>query len=582
LLGAGITHAGGFTDLLEFVNSIFVDSTLFDPSNNICDAPSHAKCVSDVTSFVQRWDSGLGQAAHFATRLAASQSPSTRAAIELELDYLLAQANPGVLDPWGPAACCDIAVFGYSNGSATIRRWTYRRSINAFVADDGTPSRDLQAFKTAAGVATSGEDNVFVGLPVGRGEGFGVDADNDGLILSQDSAPFDPTAPGTTTPAALTSSTLATPWITTRAARLRFETDEPTTATVRYWAEFGTGIVHTVSHESLSRVHAFMLTDLRPSTAFGNVMGTGGVPIGTNSTDINIRYFGDITLKNASGQASAPIPFGPTPATKPFTIPTFGLGTANAEFNPQAEPGDRQRHLEHIVSASTFGELSRDPATGLVTARVDLHVSFVRGGNFNPAGTSFDLVDAPDRVVIGRVLSKKRAAVNPGGLVVNVNTVNPSTNTIAADLARLLLVNPPAGSHELCGKQMDLDGVNVGDNFEGRLLATNVATDATGFAYVKFTFTDPTLTTDDEVWFVIDAVVEVNNALWNDPSFVRIRTDSTPCPAQPSGTVPGTGTGRQVVVLPTTTFAGNGQIAWTGYSFPDTKEERALVKGKLP
>jgi hypothetical protein len=84
------------------------------------------------------------------------------------------------------------------------------------------------------------------------------------------------------------------------------------------------------------------------------------------------------------------------------------------------------------------------------------------------------------------------------------------------------------------------------------------------------------------VWFVIDAVVEVNNALWNDPSFVRIRTDSTPCPAQPSGTVPGTGTGRQVVVLPTTTFAGNGQIAWTGYSFPDTKEERALVKGKLP
>lgn len=586
-LGVGITHTGEFVDLLDFVNAIFVDSAAFqNPTSSCLGAGGRTQCVADVVSFVDRWDSGLGQAAHFATRLASTQDATTRAAIGLELDFLHSQANPGATDPWGPAANCDIAVFGVSTAASGVRHWVYRRATDQFVCDDGLSVRTLQQFKTAA--ASGGEDHVFVGLPVGRGEGFGVDQDNDGHVTALDPSPVNPTQPGTSAAPALVAGSFDVPWITTRTARLRFETVEPTKAIVRYWPHNSTNLAKEVQHTQLSRVHAFMLNGLLSSTEIGDVGGVTAVPIGTLNTDVTIQYAGEIVLTNASGQASAPISFGPTSATatKPFLLPTFGLGASNAEFSPQTRVGDRQRQHEHFVSASEFDWITRDPATHLISGKLDFTVSFVRGGQLAAGGAAFEHEPAPDRVVIGRLFSKRVSET----VLRSVHPITPGFGTAAADLARLELY----GATPNCGVQLDLDGVNSGDNYEGRLLFSTILTNSAGATSIEFSFTDSNLAANDELWFVIDAVVEVDRERWF--AMPHVVTDSPQClevqpPPDPPIPVPGTGTGLALLLLPARTFiytnpqgvtVDNSQAAWTQWSFPETGEARALVKDELP
>ncbi len=317
--GAGFAHSSVMTNLHHF-NQIFENPTLPTPLT-----PAQA---ADLLNFVWQWDNGMGLAVHRAFML----RQGTVTAVTPRLNFLVAQANQ---------RNCDIAVYGSSfiGGSSRQVDWTFNRATGLFDADDTTLASQPLSFFT--GQATSGSgSNVFVGVPVGSGERFGVDYDADDLFngdeVTQTSNPYvkdtdsdrfwdghEVKNAGNPVVAATVSNDITAPtvtdvqtlWFTQRVATLTVFTDEPTAVTATY--QLNGGPAQTVSESQHRKVHRLVLTDLTPSTA------------GPTITVVN-THSGTIKVTDLAGlSTTVPIPapvnpvfslFGPPPiTTRAFT-----------------------------------------------------------------------------------------------------------------------------------------------------------------------------------------------------------------------------------------------------------------------
>ncbi len=323
--GAGFAHSSVFTNLHHFNRAIFENPVIMPPL-----APLTLQESSDLLNFVWQWDNGMGLAVHRAFML----RQGTVAAVTPRLNFLVAQANQ---------RNCDIAVYGRSFIGSLSRQvdWVFNRATGLFDADDTTLASQPLSFFTSQ--ATSGRgSNVFVGVPIGSGERFGVDYDADDLFngdeVTRTSNPYDKNTDGDRfwdghevknggdpVVTAIVSNDITAPtvtdvqtlWFTQRVATLTVFTNEPTAVTATY--QLNGGPAQTLSENRHRKVHRLVLTDLLPSTA------------GPTITVVN-TYSGTIKVTDLAGlSTTVPIPaptnpvfsflpnFSPPITTRPFT-----------------------------------------------------------------------------------------------------------------------------------------------------------------------------------------------------------------------------------------------------------------------
>ncbi|MFG0319729.1 MAG: cytochrome c peroxidase [Planctomycetota bacterium JB042] len=246
-LGSGLSHAGMVPDFHTFVKLV---SNFLGQNPAIHDA---------ISALGHQWDQGLAPAAQSAARMTPANANDVRA-------YLLAQVA---------ARNCGIAVYGehlVGSGPLLARRaWFYDRNAGLFRSEDPADgTRTFQDFIANLGVETS----VFVGWPLGMAEGMSIDRDLDGVPNLVDPQPLvaavDPA--DQTPPQFLLNAprTLWVPWKTAKVARLIFETDEYTTASIV--VDDGAQ-VRTIEPVGYSKLHSVLLTHLRPDPD-----GTSPVP----------------------------------------------------------------------------------------------------------------------------------------------------------------------------------------------------------------------------------------------------------------------------------------------------------------
>jgi hypothetical protein len=236
--------------------------------------------VVDVVSFVRQLDSGLAPATQRGWPLEREGVDATAAELR---DYLMDQAE---------RRNCDVVVFGEStvDGERRALRWTWDRATGRFVAS--TRSVEPVELDFFVEQARAGEArNAFLGLPVGMGRRFGVDADLDDLFdlderlagtdphdpdcdgdghpdgvelahgsdpLSVESAPRDERAPEV--------RDLRLAYTNVHVAKVQFDTDEPARWRVRLVPE--SGPEHSVASDALSFNHTAILTELPGDTGF--------------------------------------------------------------------------------------------------------------------------------------------------------------------------------------------------------------------------------------------------------------------------------------------------------------------------
>lgn len=280
LLGAGTSHAGLATDLMEFVDFGFG----FGPQDK-----------SDIAAFVHQIDNGLAPAVHRAFLM---DQPSVGTVQPLINTYLI---------PQGTARNCDIAALTTVLATSAQVRWHWSRSAGTFLPDD-----PAYAPRTVANFATQATSNtertLFLGLPVGMSERWAIDYDLDGAVnLSETFANrYIPQAAAGPAP---TISGMTVQWTTAKIARLSFETNVPTTAAIRYWTAGQP--IQVLPTTPFSRTHSPLLTELTPSTDAAN----------TTVTPQTFAYDVEITLTDRNGVAvvtvlpslvtSAPFVFDP-------------------------------------------------------------------------------------------------------------------------------------------------------------------------------------------------------------------------------------------------------------------------------
>jgi len=174
-IGAGFSTTGLKDDLLEFI-----EVSLFSATQ---------KQRQHLAAFVQQADSGLAPAVHEGLLL--GHHGTAQAAKRLR-EYLLRQAE---------LENCDVVAYGIVDvgaGPVTLR-WWWDPTLGRFRSEDSSVApRTLTFFIQQAAQGTA--QLVFLGLPVGMGERFGVDFDLDGLYnadeLSWGTDPEDPDSDG--------------------------------------------------------------------------------------------------------------------------------------------------------------------------------------------------------------------------------------------------------------------------------------------------------------------------------------------------------------------------------------------------
>ncbi len=290
-LGAGPSHAGLANGVFEFN---------VDPGFTLS-----LEDREDVAFFMHQIDQGLAPAVHRAALV--SQATLGTSSVPF---YLVEQARQ---------RNCDIAVFGTVDlgGGPQQLRWAWDRDSKLFQPEDaGLPARDLLFFFQQARNGTGA--NLLVGLPVGLGRRFGIDADNDQLLQRNELAlGTDPRVPDTDHDGYLDGTEVArgsdpndpadqpsssrSPVITSvremfhtaRVAKLLVETDVPTHVQVSYGSNRGdTGsFEETDEWKTLWEV---ALLDLEPSNELAGIQRI---------------YNGTITVTDEFGnQAQAPLP----------------------------------------------------------------------------------------------------------------------------------------------------------------------------------------------------------------------------------------------------------------------------------
>jgi len=335
-LGVGATHAG-------LIESFEV---------RISDFGTGAE-TQNLTSFVLQLDQGLAPAIHQAFLLDAANAAATTAELQ---SYLMPQAQ---------VRNCDVVVVGRSEPGAVRTRWAWDRQNDVFVPDHPTlGTRTLQDFINNA----VNESHVFYGLPVGMATRYAVDRDLDGLVDSVDPMPEDAfvDVQDTTGPSFTVAPHLV--WVTSRTARLAFETDEPTVYRITY----GEGHVAdrcvprsqgcTDVSEEWGMAHTPILTDLLPSTAT------------TNGVYVPVTFTYDTTIEVFDRMGNSTV----------FNLPQFD--------SKPIGPGDPE---EVIIQRLNWLEFD-DFTAGQLSARAEARVVYKRGAPPQPG--------AQHRVVVARVL----------------------------------------------------------------------------------------------------------------------------------------------------------------------------------
>lgn len=366
VLGHGLAHSGLQANLHEFVQLFSLP----------------AKDIADITAFVFQFDQGLAPAVHRAFLLTQDNLATQLTEVR---DYLVPQAD---------LRNCDVVVIGRVDVGRGVEpmAWTYDRVAQLFVPEDlqVTP-RTLEFLLSEVEL---GRSNLFLGLPVGMGERFGIDFDQDDLPnrseLALQTGVYVPDTDGDTFPDGHeVRNPLGNPkdptvvpndgdppgvrhvegrFVTGRVARLLLETDEPTKARVDYTVVGPPGTSSFVESPGFSKHHDLILGDLLPST-FGNLL---------------VSYQGDVTVTDHGGN---PLSTGSLP---PFRLNGTQLG------------GPLPSLLTWFFSSLDaeevlLGDLVATPArngsslTLTVTARADL----LLGGPPHPV--------APGYRIIGRV-----------------------------------------------------------------------------------------------------------------------------------------------------------------------------------
>lgn len=297
-LGAGPSHAGLAEGLFEFN---------VDPGFTVS-----LEDREDIAFFMHQIDQGLAPAVHRAalvTRANLNTSP---------VSYLMDQARK---------RNCDVAVIGTASLGASPEqlRWVWDRDSGVFLPWDADLSpKNLAFFFQQAKNGTG--SNLFIGLPVGMGWRFAIDADNDGLRQEDEQQlGTDPRDPDTDddgfldgtevahggdpeNSASLPSSNQPPAIIrvremfhTARVAKLIVETDVPTHIQTSYASNQGdTGFFE--DQEEWKTLWEVALLDLEPSNAIAGIRRI---------------YNGAITVSDEFGhQTQTPLPMM---ETFPFT-----------------------------------------------------------------------------------------------------------------------------------------------------------------------------------------------------------------------------------------------------------------------
>ena len=433
-LGPGTSHSGGVADLFFFVQLV--------PGN------------PHITGFTHQWDNALAPVVHYCFRLNAASAAIAPAELQAYLEKQAVLRN------------CDIAAFGTAmvGGLPVTTRWFWDRydsSGKPFKAEDpAIPDRSMADFIAAA----ANENHLFLGLPVGTSESFAVDYDRDGLKNAVDSNPFVPA------PLDLSDNTPPTfklgpdiPWVTTRTARIRFDTDELTTATVSYYPSGSPGLARTASSPVLGRSHALMLPGLRASSAMAS-------PDGEFAAE-NVTYDVDVTINDRRGNPTTVSVSNVQ--TDPFILP-------NINFDPVGNENDRMLLHEHVVAS-----LQMDPLTPVgngANVSVTIATAFKQGAPHPKR--------ANDRVIVGRIL--KVPAGQTLATVVPAADLTPGAGTMV--VAEVELSQTPTQKELVDGPYIITTNLTLAG-------ATSIDVDVANVA------------TGDKLLFNIEAVVEIKDAL---------------------------------------------------------------------
>lgn len=260
-LGVGYTATGVTTDLKAFL------------AQPVITLPRSWK--RDVAAFVQQLDSGLAPAVHQSLLLHSGTLPQA------------ARRFTGYLLPQAQRRHCDLAVIGtvdLGDGERRLR-WFLERASGRFLCEDRqVPSVDADFFVQHA-LAGTGSVAVL-GLPVGMGRPWGVDADRDDLFNRDEAVwgtdPHHPDSDGDgfpdghevdnqgdpadpaiqsqdTTPPRIDDLRLV--YVTTRVAKLQLDTSEPTATRVHYASAAGAG---DVEEKAWQENHTVFLRHLVP------------------------------------------------------------------------------------------------------------------------------------------------------------------------------------------------------------------------------------------------------------------------------------------------------------------------------
>jgi hypothetical protein len=539
-LGSGFTHVGLDATLHHFVARI----TGTTPQD-----------ANDIAAFVHQFDQGLGQAAHYAFLL--NSASSLIATTELK-SYLLDQARGRAGDVQGSTSRrnCDIVVFGTvknASGVAAKRRWYFDRDAVAgagiFRCDDPTfttsgqnpGERTIDNFLSNAAT----ESNVFVGLPVGMGERFGVDYDLDGTYNAADIAPTDPSIPGpiggtvtflSTNPAALAQVL----WKTSKSARIRFDTNLPTRFDVYVWPVGGTQPpTPQITTDVYSKEHTVLVGNLRPST-------NHDAPSSISSPAYLQQTITYNTLINA-------IPRVGTAAMTSPTITTYGHKESTVFLADTSSVNtERQMRLllDHVINGLSMAPITI-AGSGNPGRSVRIGVAFKRGGSYT--GNSFVRVPAPSRAIVARVFAQDTQTLAVRPLDQNQVGAIPGKSFQVDDV--YIDHSSPTGTQLVVGAAPVTNAVGV------FIVGENLTATTTGVTAMDVELLQP-LGPNEKVIFGIEAAVEVTGTSWSGASMVT-----------------GAWPHRQLVIP--TAYSSSGFTAteaWAQWSFPDTKEAGAQVR----
>jgi hypothetical protein len=360
--GSGSRTPGSRTRCFDFVNENFA----IDDQQ-----------TSNLVSYVSQADQGVAPGAQVAVQLNQATWLANRSEVS---EFLLPQAVQRNID---------LAVFGsFTLGGVVQLRWSWQRATGLFRAEDpAVPAKNLDFF---LGQARTGQgDMVFVGLPVGTGDVFGIDRDDDGLLNKQEAAfscnpekrdtdgdgfsdgyevangsnpALASSLPVDTTPPVVTN--LRRTWITSKVARLFWDTNEQTTFRIQY--STGGDPPLAVGSKELRKVNTALLTMMKPSSGPG----------------LKNVYSGSLTVFDERGNATTV----PLPA---------GIETLDGIFAADAQ-GHVAAPFSTLLGTLAWTQITKNTAAGTLTAKARARVD----RKYVVVGAQ----QAPNKVVVASVI----------------------------------------------------------------------------------------------------------------------------------------------------------------------------------